>query len=78
MTAVFDHELCGYYQYSIPNKDGCYGSEEENTDKRIDDLRQENKEIQVEIRQIRHWLFAGEIAIVAILIGTLLKIFIGS
>ena len=52
------------------------------TDKRIDDLRDDvNNQldaIRSDIRQIRNWLFAGGIAIVATLIATLLNIFIGS
>ena len=52
------------------------------TDKRIDDLRDDvNNQldaIRADIRQIRNWLFAGGIALVATLIATLLNIFIGS
>ena len=40
-------------------------------DKRLDDMR-------ADIRQIRNWLFAGGIAIVATLVATLPNIFIGS
>ena len=51
-------------------------------DKRIDDLRDDvNNQldaIRADIRQIRNWLFAGGIALVATLIATLLNIFIGS
>ena len=52
------------------------------TDKRIDDLcddvNNQLDAIRADIRQIRNWLFAGGIAIVATLIATLLNIFIGS
>ena len=52
------------------------------TDKRIDDLLDDvNSQlhaIRADIRQIRNWLFAGGIALVATLIATLLNIFIGS
>ena len=48
------------------------------TDKRLDDLREDIRDIRADIRQIRNWLFAGGIAIVATLIATLLNIFIGS
>ena len=48
------------------------------TDKRLDDLRDDMKDMRADIRQIRNWLFAGGIAIVATLIATLLNIFIGS
>ena len=52
------------------------------TDKRLDDLREDVNNrldaMQSDIRQIRNWLFAGAIAIVATLIATLLNIFIGS
>ena len=52
------------------------------TDKRIDDLRDDvNNQldaIRADIRQMRNWMFAGGIAIVATLIATLLNIFIGS
>ena len=52
------------------------------TDKRIDDLLDDvNNQldaIRADIRQIRNWLFAGGIALVATLIATLLNIFIGS
>ena len=48
------------------------------TDKRLDDLREDMKDMRADIRQIRNWLFAGGIAIVATLIATLLNIFIGS
>ena len=52
------------------------------TGKRIDDLCDDMNNqlhaIRSDIRQIRDWLFAGGIAIVATLIATLLNIFIGS
>lgn len=52
------------------------------TDKRIDDLRDDvNNQLdamRADIRQIRNWLFAGGIALVATLVATLLNIFIGS
>ena len=52
------------------------------TDKRIDDLRDDvNNQldaIRADIRQMRNWMFAGGIAIVATLIATILNIFIGS
>ena len=48
------------------------------TDKRLDDLREDMKDMRADIRQIRNWLFAGGIALVATLIATLLNIFIGS
>ena len=52
------------------------------TDKRIDDLCDDMNNqlhaIRSDIRQIRNWLFAGSIALVATLIATLLNIFIGS
>ena len=52
------------------------------TDKRIDDLLDDvNNQlyaIRADIRQIRNWIFAGGIALVATLIATLLNIFIGS
>ena len=52
------------------------------TDKRLDDLREDVNNrldaMQSDIRQIRNWLFAGGIAVVATLIATLLNIFIGS
>ncbi len=52
------------------------------TDKRIDDLRDDvNNQldaIRADIRQMRNWMFAGGIALVATLIATLLNIFIGS
>ncbi len=52
------------------------------TDKRLDDLRDDVSNqldaIRADIRQIRNWLFAGGIALVATLIATLLNIFIGS
>ena len=47
------------------------------TDKRLDDLREDMKDMRADIRQIRNWLFAGGIAIVATLIATLLNIIIG-
>ena len=48
------------------------------TDKRLDDLREDMRDMRADIRQIRNWLFAGGIALVATLIATLLNIFIGS
>ena len=52
------------------------------TDKRIDDLLDNMKSqlhaMRADIRQIRNWLFAGGITLVATLIATLLNIFIGS
>lgn len=52
------------------------------TDKRLDDLCDDmNNQLdamRADIRQIRNWLFAGGIALVATLITTLLNIFIGS
>ena len=52
------------------------------TGKRIDDLCDDMNNqlhaIRSDIRQIRDWLFAGGIAIVATLIATLLNIFISS
>ena len=51
------------------------------TDKRLDDFREDVNQrldaMQADIRQIRNWLFAGGIALVATLIATLLNIFIG-
>ena len=47
------------------------------TDERLDDLREDMKDMRADIRQIRNWLFAGGIAIVATLIATLLNIIIG-
>ena len=48
------------------------------TDKRLDDLREGMRDMRADIRQIRNWLFAGGIALVATLIATLLNIFIES
>ena len=52
------------------------------TDKRLDDLRESVNNrldaMQSDIRQIRNWLFAGGIALIATLAATLLNIFIGS
>ena len=48
------------------------------TDKRLGDLREDMRDMRADIRQIRNWLFAGGIALVATLIATLLNIFIGS
>ena len=52
------------------------------TDKRLDDLLDDVSNqldaIRADIRQIRNWLFAGGIALVATLIATLLNISIGS
>ena len=52
------------------------------TDKRLDDFREDVNQrldaMQSDVRQIRNWLFAGGIAVVATLIATLVNIFIGS
>ena len=48
------------------------------TDKRLDDLREDMRDMRADIRQIRNWLFAGGIALVGTLVATLLNIFIGS
>ena len=52
------------------------------TDKRLDDFREDVNQrldaMQSDIRQIRNWMFAGGIAVVATLIATLVNIFIGS
>ena len=53
-------------------------TESTTTDKRLDDLREDMRDMRADIRQIRNWLFAGGIALVATLIATLLNIFIGS
>ncbi len=53
-------------------------TESTTTDKRLDDLREDLRDMRADIRQIRNWLFAGGIALVATLIATLLNIFIGS
>ena len=52
-------------------------TESTTTDKRLDDLREDMRDMRADIRQIRNWLFAGGIALVATLIATLLNIFIG-
>ena len=52
------------------------------TDRRLDDfcenINRRLDAMQSDIRQIRNWLSAGVIAVVATLIATLLNIFIGS
>ena len=48
------------------------------TDKRLDDLREDMKDMRADIRQIRNWMFAGGIALVATLMATLLNIIMGS
>ena len=53
-------------------------TESTTTDKRLDDLREDMRDMRADIRQIRNWLFAGGITLVATLIATLLNIFIGS
>ena len=53
-------------------------TESTTTDKRLDDLREDMRDMRADIRQIRNWLFAGGVALVATLIATLLNIFIGS
>ena len=50
----------------------------EDVNKRLDDLREDIHDIRADIRQMRNWLFAGGIAVVATLAATLLNIFIGS
>lgn len=48
------------------------------TDKRLDDMLEDMRDMRADIRQIRNWLFAGGIAVVATLIATLVNIFVGS
>ena len=47
------------------------------TDKRLDDLHEDMRDMRADMRQIRNWLFASGIALVAALIATLPNIFIG-
>ena len=65
------------WMYNIALMSGMV-TESTTTDKRLDDLREDMRDMRADIRQIRNWLFAGGIALVATLIATLLNIFIGS
>ena len=65
------------WMYNIGSMSGMV-TESTTTDKRLDDLREDMRDMRADIRQIRNWLFAGGITLVATLIATLLNIFIGS
>lgn len=72
-----------YYQCTMLVKERTgMAAETTSTDRRIDDLRDDvNNQldaIREDIRQIRNWMFAGGIALVATMIATLLNIFVGS